>query len=130
MNSDKAFNTPWRKVATTIYRKPVDSKILGQVEFDVTDVEKFASAQRKQGLKITLTHIFVLILARGLKNEVPEFNTYVRRGKIVARPSIDAMVSVLQASGAMGTVKVENADTLNLERIEAVLKEEISKSRK
>ncbi len=130
MNSGDTFNTPWRKVAATIYRKPTDSKILGQVEFDVTDIEKFVSKQRKKGLKITLTHVFVLILARGLKDEVPEFNTYVRRGKIIARPSIDAMVSVLQASGAMGTVKVENADTLNLERIEAVLKEEISRARK
>lgn len=130
MKTSENFNTPWRKVASTIYRKPFDSKILGQVEFDVTEIESFVTDQRKSGLKITLTHIFVLMLARGLKMEVPEFNTYVRRGKIVTRPSIDALVSVLQANGEMGTVKVQNADTLNLEEIEAVLKEEISRSRK
>jgi pyruvate dehydrogenase E2 component (dihydrolipoamide acetyltransferase) len=130
MNDNGTFNTPWRKVASTIYRKPVDSKILGQVELDVTDVERFITEQRKKGLKITLTHIFVLILARGIRAEVPEFNTYVRRGRIVKRPSIDALVSVLQTNGSMGTVKVDNTDILNLQGIELLLKEEINKSRK
>ena len=130
MNSGKEFNTAWRRVASTLYQKTGDSKILGQVEFDVTEIEKFVSNQRKKGLKITLTHIFVLILARALKNEVPEFNTYVRRGKIVQRPTIDVVVSVLQADGSMGTVKVENADTLSLKEIEIILGKEIHNSRK
>jgi pyruvate dehydrogenase E2 component (dihydrolipoamide acetyltransferase) len=130
MNSSEEFNTNWRKVASTIYRKPVDSKIFGGVELDVTELENFVSQQRKSGLKITLTHIFVSILARGLKTEVPEFNTYLRRGKIVERPTVDAMVSVLQADGGMGSVKVKNADKLNLSEIETVLREEIQKSRK
>lgn len=130
MKAENSLNTPWRKVASTIYQKPADSKILGQVEFDVTDVEHFVTEQRNKGLKITLTHIFVLILARGIKEEVPEFNTYIRRGRVVSRPTLDALVSVLQANGSMGTVKVENADTLNLEGIEILLKEEINKSRK
>jgi pyruvate dehydrogenase E2 component (dihydrolipoamide acetyltransferase) len=130
MNTSEKFNTPWRKVASTIYKKPIDSKILGQLELDVTNIEKFVTESRKGGLKITLTHIFVLVLARALKTEVPEFNTYVRRGKIIARPSIDALVSVLLADGGMGTVEIKNADTLNLEGIEAILKNEIDKSRK
>lgn len=130
MNATIDLNTPWRKVASTIYKKPVDSKIFGEVELDVTELEKFVTRQRKSGLKITLTHVFVLIIARGIKKAVPELNVYLRRGKIIRRPAIDAMVSVLQADGGMGSVKVKDADTLSLKEVEAVLREEIQRSRK
>ena len=68
------LNNGWRRVAASVYRKPVDSKIFGSVEIDVTDLEAFISARRKQGVKITLTHFFTLAVARALKNDVPELN--------------------------------------------------------
>jgi pyruvate/2-oxoglutarate dehydrogenase complex dihydrolipoamide acyltransferase (E2) component len=129
MNSTEQFTTNWRKVATTIYKKPTDSKIFGGVEVDVTDLERFITEKRKSGQKITLTHFFVLVLARALKNEIPEFNTYVRRGKIVPRSNVDVALSVLQASGSMSSVIIPNADSLNFERIESFMNEEIIKSR-
>ncbi|MBN2348888.1 MAG: 2-oxo acid dehydrogenase subunit E2 [Bacteroidales bacterium] len=130
MNTSDTLNSEWRKIAATIYKKPTDSKIYGQADIDVTDLEKFISEKRKDGLKITLTHVFVSIISRGLKSAVPELNCFVRRGKFVARPSVDAMVSVLKADGEMGSVKVQHADTLNLAAIEEILKKEINKSRK
>lgn len=130
MNSNDYLNSEWRKVAATIYKKPTDSKIYGVTELDVTYVEQFITQKRKEGLKITLTHIVVLMIARALQVESPELNTYVRRGKIVARKQIDAMVSVLLAKDQMGSIKVENANKLNLEELEAIMTEEIRKSRK
>lgn len=124
------FNTPWRKVASTIYKKPVDSKIFGQIDIDITELEQFISSQRKTGIKVTYTHIFTLILARCIRYKVPELNCYVRRGKIIARKNIDAMVSVLQANGGMSSVKVPNADTLLLHELITFLQNEISTSRK
>lgn len=130
MSTNDQFNTTWRKVASTIYKKPTDSKIFGGVEFDVTELEKYITQKRKEGLKITLTHFFVLVLARALKTEIPEFNTYIRRGKNITRPSIDAAVSVLQASGQMTTIIVPNADGLTYDDLESLMNEEIVKSRK
>ncbi len=109
-----ALNTDWRKVAAAIYKKPADAKILGSAELDVTDLEEYISSKRKEGLKITLTHVFTLILSRGLKEEVPELNCYVRRGNIVQRKQVDAMVSVLLPDGSMSSVRVVNADQLSL----------------
>jgi len=129
MNSNDHLNTEWRKVASTIYKKPIDSKIFGAVDFDVTNLELFISEKRKHGLKMTLTHFFVLTVARALKEEVPEFNVYYRRGKIVARPSIDAMVSVLQANGGMSSVKIPNANTLNYSELVETMNHEIHKTR-
>lgn len=130
MNASKELNTNWRRVASTIYKKPVDSKIFGEAELDITDLEKFVFEQRKAGLKITLTHIFVLIMARGVREKVPQFNCYIRRGRVVSRPSIDAMVSVLQADGNMGVIKVPGADKLNLSQLVGIMQDKIMDSRK
>ncbi len=64
MNQNDSVNTSWRKVAASIYKKPTDSKIFGSVELDVTDLEQYITQKRKEGLKITLTHIFTLAVAR------------------------------------------------------------------
>lgn len=129
MYSNFDVNSDWRKVASTIYKKPTDSKILGAADIDVTELEEFIAEKRKAGLKITLTHIFTLILAKGIKEETPELNTYVRRGKIVLRDSIDAGISVLKANGEMTSVIVPNADQMNLTQLADFLKAEIQNSR-
>lgn len=130
MKTKEELNSNWRRVASTIYKKPVDSKIFAEVELDVTDLEAFISEQRKNGLKITMTHIFALMFGRGLRDVVPELNVYFRRGKIVPRTSIDVMVSVLQADGGMGSVMLPNADQLSLSQAEEILRKEIQASRK
>ncbi len=127
--SQKNLNNEWRKVASAMYTKPVDSKVLGSVEIDVTDLEKYISEKRKQGLKITPTHIFTLIFARGLKTEVPELNSYVRRGKIVAKDTVDAMISVLLQGEEMSSVKVPSAEKMNLEDIAKYLQANIQETR-
>ena len=88
-----------------IYRKPVDSKIYGAVEIDVTELEKYISEKRREGIKTTLTHLMTLIMGRALKYEVPELNTYIRRGKVVPREQIDAMVSVFTGRWPNGISK-------------------------
>ncbi len=130
MNSSKNFNTEWRRVASTIYKKPVDSKIYGSVDLDVTELENFIAEKRKQGIKTTLTYVLTLIVGRALKNEVPELNTYLRRGKIVPRPQIDGMVSVLLEGGQMGSVKIENINQLTIDSLTNEIKEKIKQSRK
>jgi len=129
MNQNDSVNTSWRKVAASIYKKPTDSKIFGSVELDVTDLEQYITQKRKEGLKITLTHIFTLAVARALKDDVPELNAYVRRGGIVKRKSIDAMVSVLIGDSQMGSIKVHNADTLTLQELADIMDAEIRKAR-
>ena len=124
------YNSNWRKVASTIYKKPSDSKIYGMVELDVTELEKYISQKRKEGIKTTLTYLITLIVGRGIRQEVPELNTYVNRGKILQRKQVDATVSVLLPGGQMGSVKVENADQLTTAEISEEIGKNIANSRK
>jgi len=128
MKENNPLNTSWRKTALTIYKKPVDSKIFGSVEIDITDLEKYIAKKRKSGIKITLTHFFLVATARAIKEQVPELNTYVKRGNIYSHEQIDATVSVLLHSGEMGSVKIQNVDKLTLTESAKKLKEEIQKT--
>lgn len=123
------LNTDWRKVSSAIYKKPSDGKIFGSVEIDVTDLEAYVNRKRREGLKITLTHIFTLAVGRGLKDEVPELNCYIRRGNVIPRKQVDASVSVLLRDNEMSSVRVENVDQLSLAQLAEVLSDGIQQSR-
>lgn len=130
MKRGQELNSDWRKVAATIYKKPIDSKVLGAADIDVTEMEKFISEKRKQGLKITLTHVMAAIVSRGLKHEIPELNTYVRRGKIIQRDNVVAGISVLKANEEMTSIFIDDPDSMSLQQLADVMKEKIQKSRK
>lgn len=123
-------NDAWRRTAAAIYRKPVDSKIFGSVELDVTELEAFVLEKRKAGVRITLMHPIVLFIAKALKTEVPELNCYVRRGNIIHRPSVDASVTVLVGGKQMSAVLVPDTDACSLEGMANLLIQQIPRTRK
>ena len=127
--STNQLNTDWRKVASSIYRKPRDSKIYGSVDLDITELEKFIALKRREGIKTTLTHIMTLIIGRAFRQEVPELNAYIKRGKVVKRESVDAMVSVLLKDDEMGSVKIENTDKLTIAELTDLIADKIKQSR-
>ena len=129
MESGNTFNTDWRKVATAIYKKPSDAKIFGSAELDVTDLEAYIFKKRKEGIKVTMTHLFAMIISRGLAEEVPELNCFIRRGNIVKRKTVDAMVSILLPDGSLSSVRLENADQMNLEECASSLANAIKDTR-
>ncbi len=123
------LNTPWRKTAATIYKKPQDSKILGSVDIDVSNLASYIKQQRAAGNKITYTHFFMVATARALATEVPELNSYVKRGKIIPHDDIIATVSVLLQTGDMGSVKVPNAHKISILDAEKMLAKQIVETR-
>lgn len=129
MKTNRDLNSSWRKVASSIYRRPTDSKLFGSVEMDITELQAFIAEKRKAGVKVTLTHIFVLAAARALKEEVPELNTYIRRGNVVLRERIDVMVSVVLREMQMGSIMVRNADQLTLTELVTYMSNEVKKAR-
>ena len=129
MNGNK-LNTDWRKTAAVIYNKPSDSKILGSVEVDVTDLEVFINEQRAKGLKITMTHFFMLAAARAVRKDVPELNTYIVRGNVRAHDSVTVSLAILQADGSMSSANVAHADEMNLNEVVSTLENAIKERRK
>ncbi|MGR3810533.1 2-oxo acid dehydrogenase subunit E2 [Jiulongibacter sp. NS-SX5] len=124
------LNNAWRKTASTLYKKPEDSKILGSVEIDITDLQDYIAKKRKEGLKITLTHFFTLATARAIKEKLPELNTYIRRGNVKKHDKLTATVSVLLRANEMGSVKVDDIDQHNYSSLVNFLQQKIVEARK
>ncbi|WP_304232938.1 2-oxo acid dehydrogenase subunit E2 [Jiulongibacter sediminis] len=125
-----SLNNAWRKTASTLYKKPDDSKILGSVEVDITELQEYIAQKRKEGLKITLTHFFTLATARAIKEKLPELNTYIRRGNVRTHDKLTATVSVLLRANEMGSVKVEDIDQMNYATLVEFLQNKIVEARK
>ncbi|WP_341226056.1 2-oxo acid dehydrogenase subunit E2 [uncultured Arcticibacterium sp.] len=126
----KDLNNAWRKTASTLYKKPEDSKILGSVELDITDLQEYINKKRKEGLKITLTHFFTLATARAINDKLPELNTYIKRGNVKSYDDINATVSVLLRENEMGSVKIDKVNTLSFSDLVPILNTKIKEARK
>lgn len=124
------WDNDWRRIASTIYKKPTDSRIMGSVELDVTKLEEYLSALRQKGHKISFTHYFAWLISKGFQEATPEFNTYIKRGKVRLRKSIDASVSVLNKDTfQMSSVTVPSADQYDLIGFAEKLNELISQQK-
>lgn len=93
------FNTPWRVTAAAIYTTPTDSRVYGTLDIDVTDAKRFLDEKRREGVKITMTHIATAVLARAVAFDVPEMNCFIRRGRVVGRKRLDVTVPVAIGGG-------------------------------
>lgn len=102
--------------------------MMGQVEFDITDAETYIALKRKAGVRLTITHLLSYFVTQVVANDVPELNCYIRRGKVVKRPTCDANVSVLMGD-QMGAVIIKEADKLSIDEFAKTLSEKIQRAK-
>lgn len=104
------FNTPWRVTAAAIYTTPTDSRVYGSLEIDVTDAKRFIDKKREAGTKLTMTHLVTAVISRAVAFDVPEMNCFIRRGRVIGRKRLDAMVPVaMREEKGVTSVIVEDA---------------------
>ena len=104
------FNTPWRVTAAAIYTTPTDSRVYGTLDIDVTDASRFIDEKREAGTKLTMTHIVTAVVSRAVAFDVPEMNCFIRRGSVIGRERLDAMVPVaMNDEAGVTSVIIEDA---------------------
>lgn len=118
------FNTPWRVTAAAIYTTPTDSRVYGTLDIDVTDAKRFLDEKRGSGVKITMTHLATVVLARAVAFDVPEMNCFIRRGAVVGRTRIDVTVPVAIGGGeGVSAVLVKDAHARTVTSIAEEIRE-------
>ena len=124
------FNTPWRVTSAAIYTTPTDSRVYGTLDIDVTDTKKYIDRRREEGVKLTMVHATIAVLARAVAFDVPEMNCFIRRGAIVGREHLDVMVPV-QVGGDTGVTAaiVQNAHARPVSDIAAEIRDKAARSR-
>ncbi len=122
--------SPWRSIATALYTSPRDCRIFGTIEADVTEILNYIKVQRKEGVRLTLTHFVAAALARTMKEDVPEINAFVQRGKVMLRDDVDVFVSVAIERGKDLTgVLVRNTQEMSVEEIAGYLNKKVREKR-
>ncbi len=128
--ADRFATTPWRKLATAVYKGPSDCRIYGSIEVDVTDTMEYIKALRREGIKVTLTHFTAAAIARCLYEDVPDMNGFVRRGKVILRDDVEIFISVaLQRGKDMSGVIIPKSQNLTAAEIAEKLREEVANMR-
>ncbi len=124
------FNTPWRVTSAAIYTTPTDSRVYGTLDIDVTEAKKFIDRKREAGVKITMVHMTVAVLARAMAFDVPEMNCFIRRGAVVGREHLDVMVPV-QVGGDTGVTAaiLRNAHARSVSDIAGEIRDKAARSR-
>jgi pyruvate/2-oxoglutarate dehydrogenase complex dihydrolipoamide acyltransferase (E2) component len=123
------FNTPWRVTSAAIYTTPTDSRVYGTLDIDVTDAKRFMSAKREQGVKMTMVHLAVAVLARAVAFDVPEMNCFIRRGAVQGRSRLDVMVPVAMGGEGVTSVIVKDAHAKKVSDIAAEIREKATRAR-
>ncbi len=104
------YNSPWRKLSTAIYAPPRDGRIYGTLDVDITRAQQFVSDSRKNGKKITLTHVASAALGRIFGYHIPEINCFVKRGTFVPRDDVIVTVAVNMKGGQeMSNIRIHDA---------------------
>ncbi len=131
MDFEKKLNNPWRKIASSIYQPPKDSKIYGAVQVDVGKLENFINEKRSAGIKVTYTQVFIALVSRAIAFDVPQMNAYVKRGKIISRESVNVMVSVLLTDKQeMGSIMIKDAHKRTIDDICGEFESKVNRKRK
>ncbi|MEN2993432.1 MAG: dihydrolipoamide acetyltransferase family protein [Bacteroidia bacterium] len=108
-----------------LYSKHASPHVTSFVEADVTNLVHWRKRvkgefERKYGEKLTFTHVFVLLLAKVLR-EYPQLNASVEGDKIYLKKDIHLGVAVALPDNNLIVPVVRHADRLNLAGIAAVV---------
>ena len=85
--------TSYRKIAIASWRHPRDPTTYGWIDVPVEAAETYLKNHDSE-VPATLTHFLALALADSIKRQ-PEFNRFLRAGKLYPRLSTDAFITTL-----------------------------------
>jgi len=123
--------TSYRKIAIASWRHPRDPSTYSWRDFPVGAAEKFIES-RDSETPLTLTHFLALALADCFRRQ-PEFDRFLRLGKIYPRKSTDAFITTLlrgkKGKDLTGFV-LRDINSMSLEEVAAQSAGETEKLRK
>lgn len=112
-----------------MYKQPVDSRIYGIFDADVTDVVEYIKKERDKGRRLTITHFVTAAVARTLYEDCPDLNCFVRRGHLVFREDADVFVTVNVKGRDMTGLIVRKAQDLGVSDIAQIVRDKAKEKR-
>jgi pyruvate dehydrogenase E2 component (dihydrolipoamide acetyltransferase) len=110
--------SPWRRLAAAAYAAPHEGKIYGTIEIDAGEALAFLERKKSEGVRLTVTHLVARAAALSLREDIPDLNRMVSRGRVYQRRTVDLFMTVGINDGRdISGFKIEAADTKTLDEI-------------
>lgn len=130
-NTDNAYNTPWRKSATAIYKKANDGRIYGTFEVEMDAVFDYIKKKKEEGTRITITQIAMAAIGRAIAIDIPDVNVYIKRGNVYKRDNVGIFTAVMKGeSKEMSGFVLRNIEDKSILDITKEMDERVAKSKK
>ena len=111
------LNRSWRRMAAAIYARPVDGKVSGFYDLDMTEVNKAIEEWNlRADTSINVMHFFMCALGHTMKYYAPELNCYIKWGDIVERDTVTISTAVLVGK-SLTTVKIKDTHLKNVRQV-------------
>jgi len=107
----KRVSTSWRKMAAAIFQRPVDGKLSGFHDADLSKVKIALKEWNAEGHRVTILHFLMCVMSRVLHYHVPELNCYAQWGGIKKRPDVSISTAVMINDRDLTTLTIRSAAT-------------------
>ena len=107
----KMYTSSWRKVSISIFGAPKEGKVFGSYEVDATELLKFIEKKKKEGVRITVTHVVTAAIARTLFLDAPVAHCFVRRGRLMQRENADVFLAVARQGKSTSGMVIPKAES-------------------
>jgi len=126
--SPSKYNSTRRKLMIASWDEPKEGVILAKYEADVSKVNEYIKETReKTGVKVTLTHFVIKVLAETMK-DLPDINGRIVFGKYLPYDKVNISCLVdIEGGKDLAVATIEDADKKTVEDIAEVLAQKASR---
>ena len=104
------LDTPWRRLAATLFDAPHSGRILVRIQINVEPVEALIAATPGARRTLSLVHFVAAAAARAVAHDVPEINGVLVRGRVRPRDGVTVSVTApLPGEGGLVALPLRQA---------------------
>ena len=123
------LDTPWRRLAATLFDAPHSARILVRAVVNAEPVEAYL-AEAGAGRSLGFLHFVAAAAARAIAEDAPELNGYLERGRVRARDGVTVSVTApLPGEGGLLALPLAHADRRSVRGLAEALRESLLATR-
>lgn len=124
------LDTPWRRLAATLFDPPHSARILVRVQVNAEPVEAYLAGQPDARRTLGLLHFVAAAAARSIAEDVPALNGYLERGRVRDRDGVTVSVTApLPGEGGLVALPLRDADRQSASDLAASLRQRLLDTR-
>ena len=124
------LDTPWRRLAATLFDAPHSGRILVRVQVNAEPIEAHLAARPGARRAVGLVPFVAAAAARAVAEDVPALNGYLERGRVRARDGVTVSVTApVPGEGGLLALPLRDAERQSASDLAAALRQRLHDTR-